>query len=68
MIDQLHGDPTVVYRYLADFDRIALLKGEGEGDLTFSSAARGCAALQQIYEKCYCNKDMYFDVYAYRNA
>ena len=68
MIDQLRGDPTILYRYLAGFDRIALVEGESEGDLSFGSAHAGCAALQQTYERCRHDRDAYFDVFAYRNA
>lgn len=68
MIDQLHGDPAIMYRYLADFDRVALVKGESGQDLSFSSAIAGCMALQKIYETCRHDKSAYFDVYARRNA
>lgn len=68
MINQLRGDPTIVYRYLADFERVALIEGESEEDLKLGSAAAACMALQEIYERHRHNKDVYFDVYAYRDA
>ena len=68
MIDQLRGDPDVVYRCLAGFDRVAVMKGESEESLSFSSAAAACATLQQFYENSRRDQDVYFDVYAYRKV
>ena len=68
MIDQLRGDPDVVYRCLAGFERVALMEGESEGGLNFNSAAAACATLQRFYKSNRRDQDMYLDVYAYRKV
>ena len=68
MIDQLGGDPDIVFNYVASFERVALMKGEGEGNLSFGSAAAGCAALRRVFEESRFDEDIYLDIYAYRNV
>ena len=68
MIDQLGGDPDILFNYVAGFEKVALIKGESEEDLSFSSAATGCATLRQIFEESRLDENTYLDVYAYRNV
>lgn len=62
MSDQLRGDPTVMERYLADLNRVALVGGESEEELSFFSAASVCKSLWKICEKWHHDKSVYFDV------
>lgn len=68
MIDQLGGDPAIVFNYVASFERVALMEGEGEGELTFGSSGTGCATLRRVFEESRFDQDTYLDVYAYRNV
>ena len=68
MIDQLGGDPDILFEYVAGFERVALMKGEGEGYLSFDSAATGCATLRQVFEASRLDENAYLDVYAYRKV
>lgn len=67
MIEQRGGDPDIIFDYVAGFERVTLIKGEGAEDLSFSSAAIGYVMLRQIFEESRLDEAIYFDVYAYRN-